>query len=123
MGKKQPREVTNEAPSIGDLLDSRFLRWFDLVSQKDGKYVEAKVKISKVVKEQVFIPNANAKEDKPVLEFEGKQKMLILNKTNTMAIVDKHGPCVKDWVGKEITLYVDPNVKLRGQTVPGIRIK
>jgi len=57
------------------------------------------------------------------LEFEGKQKQLVLNAVNRKTLVRKHGANVKDWVGKDIVLYIDQNVKLMGKTVNGVRIK
>lgn len=57
------------------------------------------------------------------IKFKGKSKHLILNSTNRKTLVAKFGVNVKDWAGKEVTLYVDPNVRMMGKTVPGLRIK
>ena len=57
------------------------------------------------------------------LEFKGKQRRLILNVTNRRRLVAHFGPDVKAWAGKEITLYIDPKVRLMGKTVSGIRIR
>lgn len=57
------------------------------------------------------------------IKFKGKQKQLVINSTNRKMLVSKFGVNVKDWVGKEVTLYVDTNVRMMGKTVNGIRIK
>jgi len=95
--------------------DYRFLSGEEL----DGK--EIKVKIIKVTTEQAF--NGKEKEDVPVLHFEGKDKGVVLNRTNAKTISQVLGsPFVEDWIGKEITLY-STEVQAFGQTVPAIRVK
>ena len=57
------------------------------------------------------------------LQFEKKQKQLVLNNTNRKMMVAKFGTDVREWAGKTVTLYVDPKVRFAGRTVCGIRIK
>lgn len=57
------------------------------------------------------------------MKFKGKQKQLVLNSTNRKTLVAKYGVNVKDWIGKEVVLYVDRNVRLMGKKVCGIRMK
>ncbi len=57
------------------------------------------------------------------LEFEKKQKQLVLNNTNRKTMVAKFGTDVREWAGKTVTLYVDNKVRFAGRTVCGIRIK
>ena len=57
------------------------------------------------------------------LQFEGKQKQLVLNNTNRKTLVAKYGTNVKDWTDKEVVLFVDKNVRFAGKRVCGIRIK
>ena len=57
------------------------------------------------------------------LKFQGKQKQLVLNSTNRKAIVGHYGTDVSKWKGKELTLYVDPDVRLMGKKVCGIRVR
>jgi hypothetical protein len=59
-------------------------------------------------------------EVKPVLFFEGKEKGLVLNKTNANTISAAYGDETDNWVGKEIVLYETP-VEYQGQRRPGIR--
>lgn len=57
------------------------------------------------------------------LQFSGKKKQLVLNAVNRKMLVARFGTNVKEWSGKEITLYVDENVKFRGKVVCGVRIR
>lgn len=55
--------------------------------------------------------------------FKGAEKKLVLNATNRKTLRDKFGPNVKDWCGKKVTLFVDPDVRMMGKRVNGVRIK
>jgi hypothetical protein len=57
---------------------------------------------------------------KPVAYFEGKDKGLVLNKTNSNTISAAYGDETDDWVGAEIVLY-ETMVEFQGQRKPGIR--
>lgn len=59
---------------------------------------------------------------KPVLYFQGKDKGLVLNKTNANAITDVVGSEETDhWHGKAVVLYVT-KVDFQGRRVDAIRI-
>lgn len=52
-----------------------------------------------------------------------KLKPLILNVTNSKTLKAlTNTPFLEDWVNITVTIYVDKNVKNRGQTVEGLRI-
>ena len=59
------------------------------------------------------------------MRFSGKQKeMWLKTAANRRKLVEKFGTNVKDWVGKEITLYVEDGVRSpKGGTTKGIRIR
>ena len=59
-------------------------------------------------------------EVKPVLFFEGKDKGLVLNKTNSNTISAAYGDETDVWVGMGIVLY-ETMVEFQGQRKPGIR--
>jgi hypothetical protein len=59
-------------------------------------------------------------EAKPVLYFEGKDKGLILNKTNSNTIAAVFGDETDDWQGAEIILY-ETMVEFQGRRVSAIR--
>ena len=57
------------------------------------------------------------------LNFKGKEKHLICNKTNARTIASMHGNDTDGWMGKEIVLYNDPNVSMGDKVVGGIRVQ
>lgn len=61
----------------------------------------------------------------PVLTFRGARKKFVLAaRTNRDTIAAIYGPYVEDWVGKAITIYMDPKCKSpNGGTIPGIRVR
>ena len=62
---------------------------------------------------------------KGLLTFNETSKKLTLNVTNTHTLMTMYGEKDIDrtWLGKTVTLYVDPNVKNKGKIVKGIRIR
>lgn len=60
--------------------------------------------------------------DKLELRFSGKDKGLLLNKTNTFAIRDHYGPETDSWIGKQIVLYPTTTM-YQGRSYDVIRVK
>jgi hypothetical protein len=58
---------------------------------------------------------------KPVLYFIGKDKGLVLNKTNSNTIATMYGWETDDWSGKSVTM-VEAQVDFQGRSVSAIRI-
>jgi len=75
-----------------------------------------KVMIQNVVMEDV------GDGEKPILTFMGKDKGLVLNKTNANMIVDAYGDETNEWAGKEIEIFPD-KTSFKGQIVPCIRVR
>lgn len=61
-------------------------------------------------------------EPKPILFFEGKDKGMVLNKTNANVISSSYGDDTDDWPGAELILF-ESMVDFQGKTVPAIRCK
>jgi hypothetical protein len=59
---------------------------------------------------------------KPILFFQGKDKGLVLNKTNANNIAMGYGDDTDDWTGKEIVLF-PAMVDFQGKTVSAIRVR
>lgn len=59
--------------------------------------------------------------DKPVLFFEGKDKGVVLNKTNANTIAAVYGDEMDTWSGKPIILF-SQMVSFQGRMQPGIRV-
>lgn len=62
------------------------------------------------------------KDRKPVLYFKGKEKGLVLNKTNANTIESVYGDEMDDWIGAEIVLY-PTMTDFQGRQVAAIRVK
>ena len=60
-------------------------------------------------------------EQKLVLGFKGKEKRLVLNKTNSNTIAALYGDETDDWLGKPITL-VTREIEYDGKVAPAIRV-
>ena len=57
-----------------------------------------------------------------VVSFTGKDKRLVLNKTNADSIASQHGDEMDNWIGKSVKLYPS-RTQMAGQTVDCIRVK
>lgn len=99
--------------NISTAYPSNYLKADDL----NGKSVT--VVIQKVELEE--IGQGRDKERKPVLYFRGKDKGVVLNKTNANTITKLYGGETDEWVGKAITL-VPREVEFQGEMVLSIRV-
>jgi hypothetical protein len=61
-------------------------------------------------------------DNKLVLYFHGKEKGMVLNKTNANNIASLYGPETEDWQGKKITLAV-AWVDFQGRSVEALRVR
>lgn len=99
--------------NIHDAFPSNYLKASDL---KGGQPV---VTIDRVEFEAV----GRQKEMKPILYFAGKEKGVVLNKTNANNIANLVGSTeTDDWKGCQIRLY-STHVEFQGESVEAIRVK
>lgn len=70
----------------------------------------------------VSMENVGGSDHKPVLYFHGKQRGLVLNKTNANIIASVHGEETDSWAGKRIELY-PTQVEFQGKMVEAIRVR
>ena len=99
--------------NINDAFPSNYLKASDL----KGKAVV--VTIRSVELEEV----GRTKERKPVLYFQGKEKGIVLNRTNSKKIAELAGSQdTDDWHGVEVAIY-PTETEFGGETVECIRIK
>lgn len=61
-------------------------------------------------------------EHKPILFFVGKDKGMVLNKTNANTISAAYGDDTEDWADGDVILF-ESMVDFQGKTVPAIRVK
>src|SRR5262245_5578917 len=93
-----------------EMYPGRYLKPGDLSGR------EARVTINDVTTELV------GGERKNIMAFAGKNKQLVLNKTNANTIMRAYGKETDGWIGKELILFAT-TVDFRGESVPGIRVK
>lgn len=96
----------------------------DINSCFPGSYLKASDLMNRTVKcviDKVQI-EVIGEEEKPVLYFIGKDKGLVLNKTNSGSISALYGSETDAWEGKEVKLY-PTKVSFQGSMVDAIRIK
>ena len=96
--------------NINDAFPSKYIKASDL----NGKKVP--LTISHVVYEDL-----NG-EQKPIIYFDGKEKGLVMNKTNAQHIASKYSPETDVWKGHEIILY-PTQTQFNNQMVDTIRIE
>jgi len=62
------------------------------------------------------------KSKKPIIWFEGREKGLVLNKTNAKAIAGLYGNDTEQWIGKRITIY-PTTTHMGSEVVDCIRVR
>ena len=97
-------------PNIHDAFPSNYLKSADL----QGRV--AKLKIANVTYEQIGTDN------KLIMKFVGKEKGMVLNKTNAMTIAEAFGPDTDNWVGAEIEVF-SMKVEFNGRMTDGLRLR
>lgn len=94
------------------------------LKQEDLQGRTPTVVISQVGFEDVKDTDSGRTEKKLVMHFSGKDKALILNRTNCEALEAITGTDdFAGWVGHSVVLFTDPTVKFGGKTVGGLRIR
>lgn len=98
---------------------SKYLYAEDLLS--GGEYRTATVTIAEVIPAGTLTAANGQQIDKPTLRFEGKDKMLVLCKTNQSMVSLSCGEQLEKAVGKQITLQ-PREVEAFGEQVLALRI-
>ena len=100
-------------PNIQDAFPSAFIKANDL----QGRTVIV------TIDHVTFEPVGREKEMKAVLYFKGKEKGLVLNKTNANKIMQlTSSPVTEEWSGFQIALY-PTETQFGGETVDCVRVK
>lgn len=98
--------------NIDELYPSKYIKAGDLKGQD----------VAVVITSQTIEEVGKTEEKKPVLWFEGKQKGLILNRTNANVIGKAFGRETGAWAGKSIVLY-PTQTEFGGEMVDAVRIR
>lgn len=96
--------------NINEQFPSKFLKAADL----DGKQIVVTIKDCMV--------ESIGEDKRPVLYFVGKEKGVVLNKTNATNISEAYGPDTDEWTGKKVMLYT-AWVDFQGKSMEAIRIR
>jgi hypothetical protein len=96
--------------------ESKWLKASDL-KNKDGKPIKVKLTIDHA---EVVEFKDNTK--KLAVMFKGKEKGLVLNKTNAQLIAEQHGGNSDEWSGLEISIY-PTTTDFGGERVECIRVE
>lgn len=96
--------------NLNQLYPSNYLKAEDLQGR------EVTVTIDRVVVEKL------GQDEKPIMYFQGKQKGVVLNKTNATNIGSVYGGETTAWTGKKVTLF-PAWVDFQGKSVQAIRIR
>jgi hypothetical protein len=95
-------------------INSAFATKYLKASDLQGRDVT--VKMGRVEQEKV------GDDMKLIMYFQGKEKGMVLNKTNANAISDIYGGETEDWYGQTIILF-EQMVDFQGKRVPGLRVR
>lgn len=95
--------------NIHSVFPSNYIKAADL----QGRQID--VEIARVEMEDI------GDDHKPVMYFVGKQKGLVLNKTNSNVICDLYGDETDAWNGRIITLFAT-KVDYQGKRVDAVRV-
>jgi len=75
------------------------------------------------VKQEINVPVAGRKGNYNIAYFKEDIKPLVLNATNSKVVKGfTNSPFVQDWVNVPVELHIDYTVKMKGETVGGVRI-
>jgi len=105
--------TTGVAMNINQAFPSKYLKAADIL----GKTVQVVIRTVSLEKME-----EDKEERKPVVWFEGKEKGVVMNKTNAQMIAHTYGDETDAWVGQTITLYTEP-VSFQGRIVDSIRMR
>ena len=103
-------------PKIGEMIESKYLKQSDVND-------DSVVTIQKVGKANVA-PKGEEAEYKWLIRFNEFEKPMVLNSTNIKRLAKAcQSEDTDDWIGKQVVLYVDPDVEFAGNVVGGLRIR
>jgi hypothetical protein len=116
LGLFKETEERKPMAKIGEMIESKYLKQSDVEE-------DTVVTVVKVGKANVA-PKGEEPEFKWLIRFEEFAKPLVLNSTNIKRLAKAcASEDTDDWTGKQVVLYVDPDVEFAGNVVGGLRIR
>jgi hypothetical protein len=109
-------EERKHMAKIGEMIDSKYLKQTDVAD-------EMLVTVQKVGKANVA-RKGDEPEYKWLVRFTEFEKPMVLNSTNIKRLAKAcDSEDTDEWTGKQVILYVDPDVEFGGNIVGGLRIR
>lgn len=102
-------------PDYRGMYDSEYLGHWDLQG-KEHTVTISKIEVGKLTAQ------GGRKSKRPIVYFEGKEKGLVVNKTNGKVIASMYGPITESWVGQQVVLY-PTTTNFGADVVECIRVK
>lgn len=103
-------------PRISDMIESKYLKQSDV--EEDTVVTVEKVGKANVARE------GDEPEYKWLVRFTEFKKPMVLNSTNIKRLAKAcDSENSDDWAGKQVVLFVDPDVEFGGNVVGGLRIR
>ena len=103
-------------PKIGEMIESKYLKQSDIGNE------EVPVTVMGVKKVNVARDDEDP-EYRWTVAFKDFAKPMVLNVTNLKRLAKALGDDTDDWNGRQVCLYVDPDIEFGGNVVGGLRIK
>lgn len=103
---------------VSSMTDSKYLKKEDL----DEHGGEMTVTIDSLKKVNVARDDEDP-EYRWTVRYRELPKPMVLNATNIKRIAKAHGDDTDDWLGKQITVYHDPDIEFGGNIVGGLRVR
>lgn len=108
-------DKTRTGMKIGDMIESKYLKQSDVDE-------EITVTVNALKKVNVARDDEDP-EYRWTVKFAELPKPMVLNVTNLKRMAKALGDDTDDWLGKQIILYVDPDIEFGGNVVGGLRLK
>jgi hypothetical protein len=101
---------------VGEMIESKYLKQSDV--EQDSIVTIEKVGKANIARE------GDEPEYKWLVRFKEIKKPMVLNSTNIKRLAKAcNSDDTDDWAGKQVVLYVDPDVEFAGNVVGGLRIR
>jgi len=122
--RQEPMTEQKYTGPISTMRDSPWLSSEDLEDPNGKGWIQEVVTIEGVMEiHNAQFKGGRSKKKCYAVQFVGKTRMLVLNGVNRETLKEMFGRTTPDWIGRQVLLYVKPDVMLAGKKVPGIRIK
>jgi hypothetical protein len=107
----------NMAITFDDFVESKYMR-------KEDIHAPVLLTAAAVERVELNVPGKPI-EIKPLMHFKERgYKPLLVNKTNWFECAEIFGTRnLAEWLGKQLVIYIDPNVSYAGKRIGGIRVR